>query len=82
MYELVSYQMCPGGPAVWGQDFQAAVTAHDAPGYAKLVGAFHSEFGQLNRGKAPPEHRGTLKICENTPNLLSVCVISSRPLVV
>uniref|UniRef100_A0A3Q3W9W7 NIPSNAP domain-containing protein n=1 Tax=Mola mola TaxID=94237 RepID=A0A3Q3W9W7_MOLML len=39
VYELVSYQMCPGGPAVWGQDFQAAVTAHDAPGYAKLVGA-------------------------------------------
>ncbi|XP_018535097.1 protein NipSnap homolog 3A isoform X1 [Lates calcarifer] len=50
VYELISYQMRPGGPAVWGKAFQAAVTAHDAPGYGKLVGAFHSEFGQLNRG--------------------------------
>ncbi|XP_056238556.1 protein NipSnap homolog 3A isoform X1 [Seriola aureovittata] len=49
VYELVSYQMRPGGPAVWGNTFQAAVTSHDAPGYGKLVGAFHSEFGQLNR---------------------------------
>ncbi|XP_029021289.1 protein NipSnap homolog 3A [Betta splendens] len=49
VYELVSYQMRPGGPAVWGGAFQAALTAHDAPGYAKLLGAFHSEFGQLNR---------------------------------
>ena len=61
VYELVSYQMRPGGPAIWGHDFQAAVTSHDAPGYGKLVGAFHSEFGQLNRGKTPPEHRRTLK---------------------
>lgn len=50
VYELDSFQMRPGGPAVWGRDFQAAVTAHDAPGYGKLVGAFHSEFGLLNRG--------------------------------
>lgn len=51
MYELVSYQMRPGGPAVWGDAFQAAVISHDAPGYGKLVGAFHSEFGHLNRGE-------------------------------
>ncbi len=50
MYELVSFQMRPGGPAIWGNDFQAAVNAHDALGYGKLVGAFHSEFGLLNRG--------------------------------
>ncbi|TDH07276.1 hypothetical protein EPR50_G00104310 [Perca flavescens] len=49
VYELVSYLMRPGGPAVWGEAFQAAVTSHDAPGYGKLVGAFHSEFGLLNR---------------------------------
>ncbi|XP_039669036.1 protein NipSnap homolog 3A [Perca fluviatilis] len=49
VYELVSYLMRPGGPAVWGDAFQAAVTSHDAPGYGKLVGAFHSEFGLLNR---------------------------------
>jgi len=51
VYELVSYQMRPGGPAVWGSTFQAACTSHDAPGYSKLLGAFHSEFGPLNRGK-------------------------------
>lgn len=50
MYELVSFLMRPGGPAVWGNAFQAAITAHDAPGYGKLVGAFHNEFGLLNRG--------------------------------
>lgn len=50
MYELVSFQMRPGGPAVWGEDFQAAAAAHDAPGYGKLLGVFHSEFGLLNRG--------------------------------
>ncbi|XP_034453815.1 protein NipSnap homolog 3A [Hippoglossus hippoglossus] len=49
VYELVSYHMRPGGPAVWADAFQAAVTSHDAPGYGKLLGAFHSEFGKLNR---------------------------------
>nr|XP_033487706.1 protein NipSnap homolog 3A [Epinephelus lanceolatus] len=49
VYELVSYQMRPGGPAVWGHAFQAAITAHDAPGYGNLVGAFHNEFGRMNR---------------------------------
>ncbi|XP_062847035.1 protein NipSnap homolog 3A [Trichomycterus rosablanca] len=49
VYELVSFQMKPGGPAVWGEAFQAAVTTHAAPGYAHPVGVFHSEFGQLNR---------------------------------
>uniref|UniRef100_A0A8C7XFG8 Nipsnap homolog 3A (C. elegans) n=1 Tax=Oryzias sinensis TaxID=183150 RepID=A0A8C7XFG8_9TELE len=49
VYELASYQMRPGGPAVWGSAFQAAVCARDAPGYGKLLGAFHSEFGALNQ---------------------------------
>ncbi|KAL6117195.1 nipsnap3a [Pungitius sinensis] len=49
VYELASFQMRPGGPAVWGDAFQAAVTSRDAPGYGKLVGAFHSECGLLNR---------------------------------
>ncbi|XP_032874103.1 protein NipSnap homolog 3A-like isoform X1 [Amblyraja radiata] len=49
VYELVSYQMVAGGPAVWGKAFQKAVSAHDHVGYCKLIGAFHSEFGQLNR---------------------------------
>ncbi|KAF0040248.1 hypothetical protein F2P81_008483 [Scophthalmus maximus] len=35
VYELVSYQMRPGGPAVWGHAFQAAVTSHDAPGQGR-----------------------------------------------
>lgn len=59
MYELVSYQMCPGGPAVWGNTFQAAITAHNVPGYAKLMGAFHSEFGQLNTGTLKPDQPKT-----------------------
>lgn len=49
VYELVSFQMKPGGPAVWSHSFQAAVCTHTAPGYAHAVGVFHSEFGLLNR---------------------------------
>ncbi|KAK3526533.1 hypothetical protein QTP70_030757 [Hemibagrus guttatus] len=49
VYELVSFQMKPGGPAVWGESFQGAVCTHAAPGYAHPVGVFHSEFGLLNR---------------------------------
>ncbi|XP_072529713.1 protein NipSnap homolog 3A isoform X2 [Salminus brasiliensis] len=49
VYELVSFLMKPGGPAVWGAAFQGAVGAHAASGYAHQVGVFHSEFGLLNR---------------------------------
>ncbi|KAL2089102.1 hypothetical protein ACEWY4_016001 [Coilia grayii] len=49
VYELVSFQMCPGGPAVWGAAFQAAVSAHAHTGYAWPVGVFHNEFGPLNQ---------------------------------
>ncbi|XP_076996942.1 protein NipSnap homolog 3A [Tamandua tetradactyla] len=49
VYELVTFQMKPGGPAVWGDAFQKAVKAHVTLGYAKLIGVFHSEYGVLNR---------------------------------
>uniref|UniRef100_W5N0F9 Nipsnap homolog 3A (C. elegans) n=1 Tax=Lepisosteus oculatus TaxID=7918 RepID=W5N0F9_LEPOC len=49
VYELVTFQMKPGGPAVWGKAFRAAVSTHAKAGYAHLVGVFHSEFGLLNR---------------------------------
>ncbi|XP_027028738.2 protein NipSnap homolog 3A [Tachysurus fulvidraco] len=49
VYELASFQMKPGGPAVWGESFQGAVGTHASPGYAHPVGVFHSEFGLLNR---------------------------------
>lgn len=47
--------MKPGGPAVWGETFHAAVNTHAAPGYALPVGVFHTEFGLLNRRECPPE---------------------------
>ncbi|KAG7461926.1 hypothetical protein MATL_G00196270 [Megalops atlanticus] len=49
VYELATFQMKPGGPAVWGQAFQAAVSTHARAKYSQLVGVFHSEFGLLNR---------------------------------
>ncbi|MEQ2305179.1 hypothetical protein AMECASPLE_035011, partial [Ameca splendens] len=55
VYELASFQMRPGGPAVWGSAFQASMLSHDFPGYGKLLGAFHSEFGLLNRGMRTKE---------------------------
>lgn len=50
--------MRPGGPAVWGEAFQAAIGSHDALGYGKLVGAFHSELGLQNRGKGGDSAHG------------------------
>uniref|UniRef100_A0A674B2I9 Nipsnap homolog 3A (C. elegans) n=1 Tax=Salmo trutta TaxID=8032 RepID=A0A674B2I9_SALTR len=52
VYELRSFQMHPGGPVVWGEAFQAAVSAHAARGHAHLVGVFHSEFEWLNKVNA------------------------------
>ncbi|XP_023676737.1 protein NipSnap homolog 3A-like [Paramormyrops kingsleyae] len=49
VYELVTFQMKPGGPAVWGKAFQVAISARTGAGYSHLVGVFHSEFGLLNR---------------------------------
>lgn len=50
VYELVTFQMKPGGPAVWGQSFRGAINAHIKTGYTKLIGVFHTEYGLLNRG--------------------------------
>ncbi|XP_018615098.1 protein NipSnap homolog 3B-like [Scleropages formosus] len=66
VYELVTFQMKPGGPAVWGKAFQAAVSAHAKTGYSHLVGAFHSEFGPLNRVHVlwwyeSPDHRAAVR---------------------
>ncbi|XP_054545610.1 protein NipSnap homolog 3B-like [Talpa occidentalis] len=49
VYELVIFQMKPGGPALWGEAFQKAVNAHVSLGYSKLVGVFHTDYGALNR---------------------------------
>uniref|UniRef100_A0A670K0B1 NIPSNAP domain-containing protein n=1 Tax=Podarcis muralis TaxID=64176 RepID=A0A670K0B1_PODMU len=49
VYELVTFQMKPGGPAVWGQSFKAAISIHIKTGYTKLIGVFHTEYGLLNR---------------------------------
>ncbi|XP_059580570.1 protein NipSnap homolog 3A [Alligator mississippiensis] len=48
VYEMVTFQMKPGGPAVWGQAFRAAISAHISTGYTKLIGVFHTEYGLLN----------------------------------
>ncbi|XP_051823042.1 protein NipSnap homolog 3A [Antechinus flavipes] len=48
-YEIVTFHMKPGGPALWGEDFQRAVNTHIQVGYSKLIGVFHTEFGTLNR---------------------------------
>ncbi|XP_042638619.1 protein NipSnap homolog 3A [Orycteropus afer afer] len=49
VYELVTFQMKPGGPALWGDAFQRAVNSHVRLNYNKLVGVFHTEYGVLNR---------------------------------
>ncbi|XP_062985203.1 protein NipSnap homolog 3B-like [Elgaria multicarinata webbii] len=48
VYELVTYQMKPGGPALWGKSFKAAIDAHISKSYGKLIGVFHTEYGLLN----------------------------------
>ncbi|XP_077201504.1 protein NipSnap homolog 3B-like [Paroedura picta] len=48
VYELITYQQKPGGPALWGRSFKAAIDAHVSTNYAKLIGVFHTEYGLLN----------------------------------
>ncbi|XP_065596812.1 protein NipSnap homolog 3A [Cyrtonyx montezumae] len=48
VYEWVTFQMKPGGPALWGEAFQAAINAHINTGYTRLIGVFHTEYGLLN----------------------------------
>lgn len=50
VYEWITFQVKPGGPALWGEAFQAAINAHVNTGYAKLIGVFHTECGLLNTG--------------------------------
>nr|XP_033774252.1 protein NipSnap homolog 3A [Geotrypetes seraphini]XP_033774262.1 protein NipSnap homolog 3A [Geotrypetes seraphini] len=49
VYELVTFQMKPGGPALWSQAFKTATSVHIHAGYSKLIGVFHTEYGVLNR---------------------------------
>ncbi|XP_053321853.1 protein NipSnap homolog 3A-like [Spea bombifrons] len=49
VYELVTFQFMPGGPAVWGDAFRAAISSHVNTGYTKLVGVFNTEYGLLNQ---------------------------------
>ncbi|XP_058428357.1 protein NipSnap homolog 3A-like [Marmota monax] len=49
VYELATFQMKPGGPALWGDAFKRAINAHVDRGYTRLVGVFHTEYGTLNR---------------------------------
>lgn len=49
VYELATFQMKPGGPALWGDAFKRAINAHVELGYSTLVGVFHTEYGALNR---------------------------------
>ncbi|XP_011946753.1 PREDICTED: protein NipSnap homolog 3B isoform X1 [Cercocebus atys] len=49
VYELAVFQMKPGGPALWGDAFKRAINAHVNLGYTKVVGVFHTEYGELNR---------------------------------
>ncbi|XP_062454922.1 protein NipSnap homolog 3A [Rhea pennata] len=48
VYEWVTFQMKPGGPALWGEAFRAAINTHINTGYTKLIGVFHTEYGLLN----------------------------------
>ncbi|XP_012657866.1 protein NipSnap homolog 3A isoform X2 [Otolemur garnettii] len=49
VYELATFHMKPGGPALWGDAFKRAVHTHVNLGYTKLIGVFHTEYGELNR---------------------------------
>ncbi|XP_060235893.1 protein NipSnap homolog 3A-like [Meriones unguiculatus] len=48
-YELSTFLMKPGGPALWGGAFERAINAHANLGYNKVIGVFHAEYGLLNK---------------------------------
>uniref|UniRef100_A0A5F8GS01 Nipsnap homolog 3A n=1 Tax=Monodelphis domestica TaxID=13616 RepID=A0A5F8GS01_MONDO len=49
VYELCTFLMKPGGPILWGEDFEKSVNSHVHVGYSKLVGVFNTEYGALNK---------------------------------
>ncbi|XP_056376192.1 protein NipSnap homolog 3A isoform X2 [Hyla sarda] len=66
VYEMVSFQFKPGGPAVWGASFQAAISTHVNTGYTKLVGVFNTEYGLLN------QVRESVRFLDNQRNVLLI----------
>ncbi|XP_057576411.1 protein NipSnap homolog 3A-like isoform X1 [Hippopotamus amphibius kiboko] len=55
VYELVTFQRKPGGPALWGDAFKRAINAHVDLRYSKLVGVFHTEYGAQQSSHAVVE---------------------------
>ncbi|XP_053312463.1 protein NipSnap homolog 3A-like [Spea bombifrons] len=49
VYELVTFQLKPGGLAIWGDAFRAAISAYVNTSYTELVGVFNTEYGSLNQ---------------------------------
>ncbi|XP_063776496.1 protein NipSnap homolog 3A isoform X2 [Pseudophryne corroboree] len=66
VYELVTFQFKPGGPAVWGEAFRAAISSHVHTGYTQLVGVFNTEYGLLN------QVRESARFLESQRNVLLV----------
>ncbi|XP_061874424.1 protein NipSnap homolog 3A isoform X2 [Colius striatus] len=66
VYEWVTFQMKPGGPALWGEVFRAAISAHINTGYTKLIGVFHTEYGLLNTV------RDSVRFLESQQNMLLI----------
>ncbi|XP_029460228.1 protein NipSnap homolog 3A-like [Rhinatrema bivittatum] len=49
MYEMVTFQMKQGGPAIWGEAFKTIINTHVSTDYNKLIGVFHTEYGLLSK---------------------------------
>ncbi|XP_060055051.1 protein NipSnap homolog 3A-like isoform X4 [Erinaceus europaeus] len=50
IYEMVIFQMKPGGPLLWEEALKKAIHAYASQGYSKLIGVFHTDYGALDRG--------------------------------
>ena len=48
VFELITYTMKMGGPAVWDRKLKSSIDAHVRLGYASLVGVWYSDLGNHN----------------------------------
>ena len=48
VYELVTYNMVMGGPAIWEKKLHSSIDAHVRLGYVDLMGVFYTDLGNHN----------------------------------
>ncbi|KAJ1218002.1 hypothetical protein NDU88_005588 [Pleurodeles waltl] len=78
VYELVSFQMKPGGPELWDEALKSFIHSQVCPGYTNLIGVFQTEYGLLDRvhvlwwHKDPDSCAAGKRLAQEDPEVVAV----------